>query len=116
MSVKQIVVNCDDVEGVTNALNLLCKETGYFCYNPTNLVEVLTSLSWAETLQFIVDVECVNDDKCAFNILNSFTETLDLAAKHSYIFVINIDSIRDSLNKLKVLSSYSLTIGHHLSP
>lgn len=99
ISTRCIAIDSSNTNDIVNALNLLCRETKYFCFKPRDYAEALISLSWAETIQF-TDVECIKDTSCALNVLRSFAEVLTLALDQKYTFTIDIRAVRSTLDEI----------------
>lgn len=92
------VVHSRKLDELSKALGILCRETGYFCYKPIDIVEPTISITWAETLQFIPS-ECFEDEYCASIALNMFGVVLQIALSEDYVFTIDIDKLRSILKE-----------------
>jgi len=93
------VVNSKDARGMFRALEVLCRESGYFCYYPLEVVETIISMTWAETLQ-LVPSECFEDEACAVEALNMFGTVLQIAIQEDYVFRIEPRVVAEVLKKL----------------
>lgn len=93
------VIHSKKREDLSKALDILCKETGYFCYKPVNIVEPTVSIAWAETLQFIPK-ECFEDEICASVALDMFGAILQIALSEDYVFAIDINELKNVLKYL----------------
>lgn len=105
---ESISVECADPDAVAAALSRLCSLTGHFCYAPTSTAEALTSLAWAETLQY-VEAECARDPHCASAVLKCFAEALRLALECNpgYVFVVNVRHVLSGLLSLAARAELS---------
>ena len=95
-----LYVECCDRSKILETLTTLCRETEHFCYTPRDHVEMLLSLSWAETIQY-VESGCTTDVYCSSNILDSFATVLSLAMECKYVFNISTDLVKTKLKLLK---------------
>lgn len=93
------VIHSEKFGEISKALDILCEEAGYFCYKPVNIVEPTISIAWAETLQF-TPKECFEDEICASAALNMFGITLQIALSEDYVFIIDINELRNALKYL----------------
>jgi len=100
-----LVIDSSNSGECIRALNTICSSIDILCYDPSNDIEPLISLSWIETLSYIESfMECIEDSYCSRNVLNSFGETLKLALEKSYIFRIYIERIARVSKELKKIS------------
>jgi len=105
ISIATLVVESDNCDECVKALNAICSATGILCYDPSDNIKPLISLSWIETLSYLESFkECAEDVDCAKNVLNSFGQTLKLALEKSYIFAINIERVARISEELKKIS------------
>jgi len=102
MSMEALVVDSGNCGECVRALNAICSVVGILCYNPSDDIKPLISLSWIETLSYLESFkECAEDYDCAKNVLNSFGQTLKLALLQSYIFTIDIERVAKISEELK---------------
>lgn len=96
----RIVIDCTEDKAILSSIiATLCKETGYFCYEPRSLEEIKLALAWAETIQFI-EPGCSRDPICSANVLNSFAEVFGIALKSMYIFAIDLNEVKAKISAI----------------
>jgi len=97
-----LVIDSNDYDERVRVLSTICSVAGILCYDPSDDIKPLISLSWIETLSYLESFkECIEDSDCARNVLNSFGKTLKLALEKSYIFTIDIEKIARISEELK---------------
>jgi len=102
LSMVVLVVDSGNSIECVKALNAVCSAAGILCYDPSDDIEPLISLTWIETLSYLESFkECVEDPDCAKNVLNSFGHTLRLALEKNYVFTIDIERVARISGELK---------------
>lgn len=96
-------VNSKNSHALLDLLEIICKKTQYFCYKPINPIEPIVSLTWAETLQFI-PFDCFEDVNCALKVMDMFSTILQKAIKEDYVYLIDLDKLREAFKNLDQLS------------
>lgn len=98
-------VSSKDSKALVKLLEIICRETLYFCYRPLDVVEPILSLAWAETLQF-TPIECVKDALCASKVIDMFGIVVQKALTTEYVYVIDVEKLKNIFENLRQLPTF----------